>query len=188
MLQPMPSANPVTWIRAAFVAGLAWLTLRLAASPGCFLDLVNLAFHESGHLFLAPFGDTPHILGGTLLQLAVPAGLAGYFLLARSDRFGAAMCVWWAGENLVHIAVYMADARDLALPLVGGGEHDWNTLFYDFGLLGEGSVASISGTTRVLGFLVMWGALAVMAALVASKMRPAADEPPASTAAHVKGS
>lgn len=93
----------------------------------------------------------------------MPAGLAAYFLSARRDRFAAAVCLWWAGENLVDVAVYMADARDLALPLVGGGEHDWNTLFYDFGLLGQDHVAAIAGGTRTLGFLVMWGALAGLA-------------------------
>ncbi|HEV8119642.1 MAG TPA: hypothetical protein VGQ67_01460, partial [Candidatus Polarisedimenticolia bacterium] len=111
--------------------------------------------------------------------LAVPAGLAVYFLRARRDRFAAAACVWWAGENLAHIAIYMADARDLALPLVGGGEHDWNTLFYSFGLLGQDSVAAIAGVTRALGFLVMWGALGVLATCLVSQWRAAgADTTP----------
>ncbi len=49
----------------------------------------------------------------------------------------------------------MADARDLALPLVGGGDHDWNELFYRFGLLGEDSVRAVSTGTHRLGTLVM---------------------------------
>jgi hypothetical protein len=178
----MPPANTAVWLRGVFVAGLGWMTLRLAgAGHGCFLDLVNLAFHEAGHLFLAPFGETLHVLGGTLGQLAVPAGLAAYFLRARRDRFAAAACVWWAGENLVHIAVYMADARDLALPLVGGGEHDWNTLFYSFGLLGQDSVAAIAGVTRALGVLVMWGALGGAACLVSQWRASGADTTPGET-------
>jgi hypothetical protein len=167
MFQAMP------WLRGLLAVALAWITLRLAAgSQGCFLDLVNLAFHEAGHLFLAPFGETLHILGGTIGQIAVPVGLGIYFLKARQDRFAAAVCLWWAGENLLNIAVYMADARDLALPLVGGGEHDWNTLFYDFGLLGQDSVAAIAGTTRVLGFLVTWTALATLVGLMVAGRRP----------------
>jgi hypothetical protein len=145
------------YLRAALIALLAFWTLRLGtgAQVGCFLDLVNLAFHEAGHIVLTPFGETAHFLGGTLGQLAVPAGLAGYFLVRRRQPFAAAVCAWWVGENLVNVAVYMADARNLRLELVGGGEHDWNTLFYQFGLLGEESVARISSLTHGLGALLM---------------------------------
>lgn len=148
--------------RAALVALLAWWTLRLltAASPTCFLDLVNLAFHEAGHLFLAPFGETMHFLGGTLGQLAVPAGLAAYFLRAKRQPFAAAACAWWTGENLINISVYMADARDLKLQLVGGGDHDWNNLFYTFGLLGEESVRRVAALTHHAGALAMLVGLA----------------------------
>lgn len=139
------------------LALLGFWTARLATgASGCFLDLVNLAFHEAGHLILAPFGATLHYLGGTLGQLAVPLVLAGYFLVARPSRpLGAACCVWWIGENLADISVYMADARDLALPLVGGGDHDWNELFYRFGLLGEDSVRAVSTTVHRAGVLFM---------------------------------
>jgi len=145
-------------VAAPLLAVLGFWTARLGsgAQTGCSLDLVNLAFHEAGHLFLAPFGTTVHILGGTLGQLAVPLSLAGYFLLVRPTRpLGAAFCAWWLGENLADISVYMADARDLALPLVGGGDHDWNELFYRFGLLGEDSVRAIATGTHRLGTLVM---------------------------------
>ena len=155
----------MSWLRAAFLAVLGYWTLRLGsgAATGCPLDLVNLAFHEAGHLFLTPFGETMHFLGGTLGQLAVPAGLVVYFLVVRRQPFAAAVCAWWIGENLINIAVYMADARDLALPLVGGGHHDWNTLFYTFGLLGEESVRFVSSSTHIAGAGVMiaglaWGA------------------------------
>jgi len=59
------------------------------------------------------------------------------------------------GENLVNISVYMADARDLRLPLVGGGDHDWNNLFHAFGLLGEESVRRVAALTHVAGGLGM---------------------------------
>ena len=144
-------------LRAALIALLATWTLRLGsgAQVGCCLDWVNLAFHETGHLALAPFGGTAHFLGGTLGQLAVPVGLTAYFLVRRREPFAAAVCGWWSGENLIHVAVYMADARSLQLDLVGGGEHDWNTLFYQFGLLSEPSVARISSLTHLLGTLLM---------------------------------
>ena len=152
------SRSGPSWIAVPLLALLAFWTARLLADPGrgCFLDLVNLAFHEAGHIFFTPFGSTLHYLGGTLGQLAVPALLAGYFLLVGPTRpLGAAVCAWWVGENLINISVYMADARDLALPLVGGGDHDWNELFYRFGLLGQESVRAISSGTRGMGGLWM---------------------------------
>lgn len=148
--------------RVVLIALLAFWTLRLSTMPrpSCFLDLVNLAFHEAGHLFMTPFGATMHFLGGTLGQLAVPIGLAAYFLVMKRQPFAAAVCAWWTGQNLVNVSVYMADARDLELPLVGGGDHDWNNLFYTFGLLGEESVRRVAVLTHVAGVLVMLAGLA----------------------------
>ena len=180
----------MNWLRAGLLALLGYWTIRFmaAAQPTCPLDLVNLAFHEAGHMFLIPFGETAHFLGGTLGQLAVPAGLSGYFLVQRRQPFAAAACAWWAGENLVNIAVYMGDARTLRLDLVGGGEHDWNTLFYQFGLLSEESVARVSGLTRGAGLALMviglvwgcatilWARDSVLPAAVRGKLDRAAGE------------
>jgi hypothetical protein len=93
-------------------------------------------------------------------QLFVPALLVGYFLVRVPQPFGAAFCFWWFGENFINISVYMSDARRLALPLVGGGDHDWNELFFRFGLLNPDSVARVSGTTHALGVLLMLVGLA----------------------------
>ena len=137
------------------VALLAWtLTLAGRENPWTFLDWVNLAFHEAGHLFLLPFGGTLHFLGGTIFQLLVPVALTARFLL-KSRAFSASVCFWWFGQNFLGIAHYMADARDLKLPLVGGGENDWNHLFYQWGLLGENAVSRISGATHGIGVGVM---------------------------------
>jgi hypothetical protein len=130
------------------------------AAAWCFLDYVNLPFHEAGHLFLTPLGTTMHYLGGTILQLAVPVGLAAYFVLRRRAPYSAALCLWWLGESLVNVGWYMSSARTLDVPLVGGGDHDWNELFYRFGLLGEGSVAAVSAGTHRLGVVVMLAGLA----------------------------
>lgn len=119
------------------------------------MDFVNLAFHEFGHLLFRPFGMTLHYLGGTLFQLFVPAMLVVYFIIRRGEPSGSAFCFWWIGQNLINVSIYMADSRELNLPLVGGGDHDWNELFYRFGLLGEESVARVSGMTYVLGVMIM---------------------------------
>ena len=73
-----------------------WWTARLGSgsSTWCFLDYVNLAFHEAGHLLFSPFGSTLGYLGGTILQLLVPMGLVAYFLYRRHEPFSAAICLW----------------------------------------------------------------------------------------------
>ena len=139
------------------VLPLAWwsLTWGTVFATWCFLDFVNLAFHEAGHLFLGFGPSTLMFLGGTLGQLAVPLLLVFHFLLRRRDPLAAALCTWWFGQNFINISIYMADARALALPLVGGGDHDWNELFFRFGLLGEPSVQRVSTATHALGVFVM---------------------------------
>ena len=143
------------------VAGTAlgvWsLLLAWRDNPWSFLDWINLAFHEAGHLFLLPFGETLHFLGGTIFQLLIPLGLTLHFLY-RSSPFSASACLWWFGQNFLGIATYMADARELKLPLVGGGENDWNHLLYDWGLLGEDSVRALSSATHGAGVIFMVGA------------------------------
>lgn len=145
------------------VTGRWTLILAVGHSDRCFMDLVNLAFHEAGHVFLTPFGETMHFLGGSFGQLFVPALLIAYFLFRRPSLTGAAFCTWWLGESFVNVAYYMADARELAMPLVGGGVHDWNWIFFRFDLLDEPSVHFISGVTHGIGVTVMLAGLMWMA-------------------------
>ena len=164
-----PDRDDSSWPSLLLVPLVIFWTVRLLLSPdrGCFLDWVNLAFHEAGHIALTPFGSTLHYLGGMLGQTAVPILLAVYFLRrVPALPLGAAACAWWTGENFINISIYMADARDLALPLVGGGDHDWNELFYRFGLLGEESVRTVSGVTRAGGILLMVAGLGWTATLM----------------------
>jgi hypothetical protein len=81
-----------------------------------------------------PFGEFVHFLGGTLLQVGFPLLFVGYFARA-GDRFAAWIACWWVAQNLWNVSVYVADAREQALPLVGGGEHDWHYLLSSLGWL-----------------------------------------------------
>ena len=167
-----------SWPRLALALLLVWWTLRLASTPSgaCFLDLVNLAFHEAGHLFCTPFGSTVHYLGGTLGQLAVPVAVGLSFVVRRGQMPGAAFGCWWLGESLHNVSVYMADARELALPLVGGGDHDWNELFFRFGVLDGPSVTRISSAAHLAGVVIMvaglaWTLFFVLPAAAQSRLR-----------------
>lgn len=41
------------------------------------------------------------------------------------------MCLWWTGQNLTDVALYISDAHARSLPLIGGmseDAHDWGNL------------------------------------------------------------
>jgi hypothetical protein len=125
------------------------------------LDGINLVFHEAGHPIFGLLGWEPlTILGGTLMQLLVPLGVWGSFWLRR-EPLGAAVAAVWGSENLLNIARYVADARAEALPLVGGGEHDWATLLGRWGLLHQD--LALGQGLRALGWLGMATAWAWLA-------------------------
>ena len=145
------------WLFLPLLILMAWWTVSLGSgrTTWCFLDYVNLPFHEAGHVFLRPFGKTIHYLGGTIFQLTIPLGLCVYFILRNHKPFAAALCFWWFGQNFINIGWYMSSARTLDIPLVGGGDHDWNELFYRFNLLTEDSVVRVSTLTHRIGVVLM---------------------------------
>jgi len=108
-----------------------------------FLHLVNLPFHEAGHVFFQIFGRWMTSLGGTLGQLLIPLICLSVFLLKSRNPFGAAACLWWFGESFLDIAPYINDARKGELMLLGGvtgkeadyGYHDWEFILSEIGLL-----------------------------------------------------
>lgn len=117
------------WARAFLIAGLFLFYLQWFRKENYFspLDFVNLGFHEAGHIFLGFFGRFIMFLGGTIFQLLVPA-VCLVHLKRRGANLGWQLCLFWLGENLLNISVYAGDAVKQALPLVGGGEHDWTYL------------------------------------------------------------
>lgn len=118
------------------------------------LDSLNLAFHEAGHPLFSPFGETLHILGGTFMQLIVPMLVVGSCWYKR-QTMGTALAGVWFFQNGFNIARYMADAREQVLPLAGGGEHDWATLFGMWGVLPKD--LAIAATVRGLAWIGILG-------------------------------
>jgi hypothetical protein len=156
--------------RWLLVALLGWWTVRFVAHPldagvvnGSFLHLVNLPFHEAGHVLFAPFGALLMALGGSLLQVMVPVACT-VALLQRQDAFGAWVCGWWAGQNLIDLAPYIADARALQLVLLGGMTgaevegHDWEFILQSLGWLHLDR--RIALTAHIFGSLAMASAVA----------------------------
>jgi hypothetical protein len=160
-------------LKGGLLVLLALWGLKLAAIPlieggagNSFLHNVNLPFHEAGHLFFGIFGQLIHSLGGTLGQLLMPLICLLTLLLKQRDPYGAAVCLWWIGENFLDIAPYADDARRLSLPLLGGnfghsspyGFHDWEFLLTETGLLARDH--AIASGFKGLGICLMTAAIA----------------------------
>jgi hypothetical protein len=148
-----PAERPA---RLAVTAALLVWGLWIMRTPDGYhlVDDLDLAIHEAGHLLFGFGGDRLAALGGTLLQLLVPATFGAYFA-RRRDWHAVTVMVWWLGQNGWNIARYVADAREQALPLVGGGEHDWAFLLGEWGLLHRD--AALAGGIRVAAFGLMLG-------------------------------
>ena len=108
-----------------------------------FWHLVNLPFHEAGHIVFRPFGRLMTSLGGSIAQVLMPLICLAVFLVKTRDTFAAAFTLWWAGENFMDLAPYINDARLRTLPLLGGntgrtspyGFHDWEFILGETKLL-----------------------------------------------------
>jgi hypothetical protein len=129
-----------------------------------FMHLVNLPFHEAGHIIFSPFGRFIKVLGGTLGQLLMPAVCAAVLLLRTRDPFGAAMAQWWLAESFMDIAPYINDARNLNLVLLGGvtgkdvaGYHDWEYLLGSLGL--QRMDHALAWLAQGIGIVLMLAAL-----------------------------
>jgi len=126
------------------------------------LDGANFIFHEAGHVLFLPFGQILPVLGGSLTQVAIPVACTLSFWWRR--RYAAAAAtLFWTGESVTHVAIYIADARAMALPLHGGPGviHDWNYLLSRAGLVE--SAPGLGQAVGGLGLLLALGALGLLA-------------------------
>lgn len=132
-----------------------------------FLHLVNLPFHEAGHIICIPFGKFIQTLGGTFGQLMMPVICLIGFLIKTRDPFGGSVALWWFGQNFMDIAPYINDARALKLTLLGGvtgretvDYHDWEYILRKMGWLKwDHTIASMSKGIGVFLMLASfaWG-------------------------------
>jgi hypothetical protein len=169
------------WVGVAILALLTW---RFASLPldgtayDSFLHLPNLIFHEAGHILFSPFGRFMTVLGGSLFQILVPVICAVSFAYQYENWFGAAVCTWWAGQNIVDVAPYIADARRLQIPLIGGRTgaevegHDWEYLLTSLGWLHLDQ--TLGRAAQVMGTLVMVASLVWAVTILVRRREPSA--------------
>jgi hypothetical protein len=135
------STSAFVFLSALFLAQIIFFPKEPVLKDWTFLSSsihsVNLVFHEAGHVLFAVFGNqTLTILGGSLNQLLIPLIVLITFFYKR-DTAGAVFALFWFFGNFLDVGIYMADARFLKLPLIGGlgmEAHDWRNLFNRFDL------------------------------------------------------
>ncbi len=164
--------------RAAVFVAMVWWGWKFIVTPletnytgESFLHLINLPFHEAGHVMFIPFGRFMTILGGTLGQILMPMICLGTFLIKTRDPFGAAVALWWTAESMMDIAPYINDARALDLMLIGGvtgketDGHDWNNILTVLDLLEwDHRLAHLAYNIGIFLILVsfMWGSILLL--------------------------
>ncbi len=143
-----------------FIIGTGlFFVLLFCSEPGFIfmVDHANLLFHEAGHPIVGMFSERLETYGGTMGQLAFPCVLAVSFWRKGQTISVAASAIWFF-ENWLNIGRYMADARALELPLLGGGDHDWNTIFTRWNVLQYD--VRIAAVVKAIGWIGMLAACA----------------------------
>ena len=150
---------------ALLILGAMVLARGLTPADGgllAFVHLVDLVFHEAGHVIFGVFGRFLGILGGSLNQVLIPAICTGYFVWHGQPAAAAAM-LFWVGESVTDVAIYVADGRDMALPLLAEGLiHDWNWILSELSLRNQ--APALGRAVWALGLAVMAAALALLGA------------------------
>ena len=150
------------------MAVLGWQVLQreldfsAASGPLRFIHGVDLVIHEAGHTFAIILPRFFYVLGGSALQVVLPAVCAFTFLRQRQIA-SFAVGLFWTGESITDVAIYMADGKKRALPLLTGDPagHDWHYLLGQLGLLNWAE--ALGRLTFGVGILLITAALAIVA-------------------------
>lgn len=119
------------------------------------VDTINLFIHEGGHGVFKIFGQFIYFLGGSLMQVILPV-TAIVVLLRTSGPRTLLATLFWLGQNLIDVAIYIDDAPKQQLTLISRyAMHDWRWLCGYMGNLDSAgdiaSVVSFLGTLSLLG-------------------------------------
>jgi hypothetical protein len=99
-----------------------------------FRTFTFLPLHEGGHLLFILFGRTLYALGGSFWQITFP--LLWFAIALKQKSQVAPFPLFWTGENMMDVSLYIRDSQDMVLPLLGGHKsgHDWHFLLtkWDF--------------------------------------------------------
>lgn len=155
------AARVVLWIAMIFFT-VQLFRQGYDAPIAQYLHCLNLPVHETGHIVFG-FFNKPVLtsLGGSLFQIIMPLVFCFALWIKPRDLLGAAVGLWWAFENFIDVAPYIADAIPMRLTLTSGGTgseapygfHDWNFILLETGKLS--SYMKIADTVYFIGYVGM---------------------------------
>jgi hypothetical protein len=119
--------------------GMRWGNLLFIVRTFTFLPL-----HEGGHVLFILFGRTLYVLGGSFWQIMFP--LLWFIIAVRQRSQVFPFALFWVGENMMDVSLYIRDAPGRMLPLLGGDKsgHDWHYLLSEWSLMDSaGTIADV---------------------------------------------
>ena len=180
LVSPQPAGSPQppavhTWrwvFSAMAVVALGWSS-AVSGAQVPLLSGVDFGVHELGHLLTAWAPWVVTAAAGSVLQVAVPLGLAAYFGFARHEIWAAAPLMAWAGTSARNVAVYIADAPYQRLELWGGDGvlHDWAQLLAGRPMQHAEQIAWV---VNAIGWLLIAGGLGLVAWMAVAERLAAA--------------
>ena len=123
------------------------------------IDTIDLFIHEGGHGIFRFFGQFLYFLGGSLIQFIIPITTIIVFLRTSGLRSLMAT-LFWLGQNMINVSVYIADAPKQQLTLISKHAlHDWRWLCNYMGIMDWSG--ELAGIVAFLGTLSLLGAIGV---------------------------
>lgn len=165
--------------RAVGAAAACVLLGLLAFGRGARVPLlgwIDLCVHEFGHVATAPLPDLATAMAGSVAQVLLPL-LAAAHLARRREPLSAMLCLAWAGTSARDVSVYVADAPEQRLSLIGG-THDWAFALGPQGRDAIGRAGAIAGAVSCAGLLMVIAAVAGSLATPVVRARIPAAPPP----------
>jgi hypothetical protein len=141
------------------------------------IDTIDLFIHEGGHGIFRIFGQFMHFLGGSLIQFIIPITTIVVFLRTSGPR-SLMGTLYWLGQNMINVSIYVADAPKQQLTLISRhAMHDWRWLCGYMGIMD--SAGDFAAVVAFLGTLSLLGAIGVTVYYIVFDIRAEFFPPPA---------
>ena len=146
------------------------------------IDTIDLFIHEGGHGIFKVFGQFLHFLGGSLIQFIIPTATIIVFLRTSGPRSLMAT-LYWLGQNMINVSIYIADAPKQQLTLISRhAMHDWRWLCGYMGIMD--SAGDLAAVVSFLGTISLLGAIGVTVYYIVYDIRMEFFPPPAPKPLH----